>query len=114
MQRLSSASVWEAQAGYSRAVVANGLVFVSATAATDASGAVVGKGDVGAQTRAILHKLAPILQQAGASLDTVVHTRLYLVDQGQWAAVAAAHAEVFAAAPPALSLVHVQPFIDPE
>ena len=43
MQRISSGSVWEKKLGYSRATVAGGLVFVSATAATDTNGMVIGK-----------------------------------------------------------------------
>ncbi len=114
MQRLSSGSVWEEKSGYSRAVVANGFVFVSATAATDAKGAIIGKGDVYAQTKAIFEKLGPILDKAGASLGTVVQTRLYVVDIAEWEAVGRAHAEAFAAARPAMSLVHVKPFLDPD
>jgi len=114
MQRISSGSLWEQKSGYSRAVVVNGLVFVAATAATDAAGGVIGKGSVYEQTKAIFAKLAPILAGAGASLHTVVQTRLYVVNIAEWVAVGRAHAEVFASAPPAMSLVHVKPFLDPE
>lgn len=114
MQRISSGSVWEKKLGYSRATVAGGLVFISATAATDTNGTVIGKGDAYEQTRAIFAKLGPVLEQAGASLDTVAQTRIYTVDVGQWEAIGRAHAEVFAAAPPAMSLVHVKPFLDPD
>jgi enamine deaminase RidA (YjgF/YER057c/UK114 family) len=114
MQRVSSGSPWEEKIGYSRAVVANGFVFVSATAATDSTGAVVGKGDFYAQTRAILEKLEPVLMQAGASLATVVQTRLYVTDIGQWEAVGRAHGEVFRTNRPVMTLVHVKPFLDPD
>ena len=112
MQRISTGSPWEAKMGYSRAVVADGLVFISATAATDATGAVVGKGDVYAQTRTILDKLAPVLAEAGSAIDRVVQTRVYITDVSRWEEVGRAHGETFAGHGPALSLVHVKPFVD--
>jgi enamine deaminase RidA (YjgF/YER057c/UK114 family) len=114
MHRISSGSIWEQKSGYSRAVVAHGLVFVSATAATDQTGAVVGKGNVYEQTKAIFSKMVPVLKEAGASLKTVVQTRLYVVDIAEWEAVCRAHSELFASNPPAMSLVHVKPFLDPD
>lgn len=114
MQRISSGSKWEQKLGYSRAVIANGLVFVSATAATDETGAIIGKGNVYEQTKAIFAKLSPILKEAGASLESVVQTRLYVVNIAEWEAIGRAHAEVFASTPPAMSLVHVKPFLDAE
>lgn len=112
MQRISTGSPWEAKMGYSRAVVAGGLVFISATAATDATGAVVGKGDVYAQTRTILDKLATVLAEAGSAVDRVVQTRVYITDVSRWEEVGRAHGETFAGHGPALSLVHVKPFVD--
>lgn len=114
MRRISTGSIWEARMGYSRAVVAGGLVFISATAATDETGAVVGKGDVYAQTRAILDKLAAVLSEAGSASDRVVQTRVYITDVSRWEEVGRAHGEVFAGHGPALSLVHVKPFVDPD
>jgi enamine deaminase RidA (YjgF/YER057c/UK114 family) len=114
MERISSGSPWEAKVGYSRAVVSGGLVFVSATAATDAAGQVIGKGDVYLQTRAILEKLGGVLQQAGARYEDVVQTRLYLTDIGRWEEAGRAHGEVFGEIRPAMSLLHVGPFLDPD
>jgi len=114
VKRLSSGSPWEAKIGYSRAVVANGFVFVSATAATDAEGRIVGKGDVYTQVKTILAKFAPVLAEAGSGFEHVVQTRIYVTDISEWEAVGRAHAEVFGAARPALSLVHVKPFLDPD
>jgi enamine deaminase RidA (YjgF/YER057c/UK114 family) len=112
MERISSGSPWEQTLGYSRAVSVNGMVFISATAATDASGAVVGKGDVYLQTRTILDKLGQVLAQAGARYEDVVQTRLYLTDISRWEDAGRAHGEVFGASRPAMSLVHVKPFLD--
>jgi enamine deaminase RidA (YjgF/YER057c/UK114 family) len=112
MQRISSGSPWEQTLGYSRAVIANGLIFISATAATDAEGKVVGQGDVYRQTQVILEKLGAVLAQAGAGYQHVVQTRLYLTDIARWEEAGRAHGEVFGAIRPAMSLVHVNPFLD--
>ncbi|WP_343527697.1 RidA family protein [Sphingomonas sp.] len=114
MRRISTGSPWEARIGYSRAVVSGGLVFISATAATDSTGAVVGKGDMYLQTRTILDKLAGVLADAGSAPDRVVQTRIYITDISRWEEVGRAHGEAFAGHGPALTLVHVQPFVDPD
>ncbi len=114
IRRISTGSPWEAKMGYSRAVVAGDLVYISATAATDAGGAVLGKGDFERQTAIILEKLGTVLADAGSSFDQVVQSRVYLTDVGQWEAVGRAHGAVFGGHGPALSLVHVKPFLDPD
>ncbi len=113
-RNISSGSPWEEKIGYSRAVVANGFVFISATAATGADGAVLGKGDMYAQTRAILDKLGAVLAEAGAGYGDVVQSRVYLTDIARWEEIGRAHGEVFGAVRPALALVHVKPFLDPD
>jgi enamine deaminase RidA (YjgF/YER057c/UK114 family) len=114
MERVSSGSIWEAELGYSRAVVAGDLIFISATAATGSDGAVVGKGDAHRQAQVILEKLAVVLEQAGSTLDQVVQTRIYLTDIGRWREAGRAHGEAFRDARPAMSLIHVKPFLDPD
>ena len=114
MQRISSGSPWEGKIGYSRAVVANGMVFVSATAATGPDGKVVAKDDVYAQTRAILDKIAGVLSEAGATCADVVQTRIYVTDIARWEDAGRAHGEVFGDVRPALTLLHVKPFLDPD
>lgn len=113
MKRISSGSIYEAKSGYSRAVVANGFVYISATAATDECGAIIGKGSFYAQTKAILEKMAPILSEAGSSMKKVVQTRVYTTDVSQWEDVGKAHGEAFPEERPAMSLVHVLPFLSP-
>jgi len=114
IKRVSTGSPWEAKMGYSRAVIAGGLVYISATAATDETGAVVGKGDFERQTAVILEKLESVLVHAGSSIANVLQSRVYLTDISQWEAVGRAHGAVFGGNGPALSLVHVQPFLDPD
>jgi reactive intermediate/imine deaminase len=62
----------------SHAVKAGGLIYVSGTLSQDAAGAIVGKGDVAAQTRRVLERGREILAAAGSSLDQVVSVTVYL------------------------------------
>ncbi|WP_118182491.1 RidA family protein [Paraburkholderia phosphatilytica] len=112
-KRYSSGSTWEATIGYSRAVQAGNTLYVSATAASGADGAIVGD-DLYTQTRAILQKLGGVLSDAGFSYKDVVQSRLYVTDVANWKEAGRAHGEVFGDVRPALTLLHVAPFIDPK
>jgi reactive intermediate/imine deaminase len=63
---------------YSPAVKAGGLIYVSGTLAQDDAGAIVGKGDVAAQTRRVIERMRAVLSAAGSSLDDVVSVTVYL------------------------------------
>ncbi len=112
-QNISTSTPWEAIAGYSRAVRVGNQVYVSGTTASDASGAVQHPGDPAGQTRYILAKIAAALEQAGASIEDVVRTRIFVRNIADWPAVARAHGEVFGAIRPANTLVRAEP-IEPE
>jgi len=114
MQKLiSSGSPWESKIGYSRAVVVNNMIFVSASAATGDDGKVVSP-DLYTQTRFVLDKLAGVLEDAGFSMAEVVSSRLSVSDFDNWSEATRAHGEVFAEVRPAFAIVHALPFIDPE
>jgi reactive intermediate/imine deaminase len=72
---------------YSPAVKAGGLVHVSGTLAQDASGAIVGKGDVRAQTRRVIERMQDVLAAAGTSLDRVVAVTVYLTSAADFQAM---------------------------
>lgn len=110
-QNISSGTVWETLAGYSRAVRMGELIAVSGTTATDDNGHVVGQGDPYAQTAFILRKIERALREAGASLEDVVRTRIFVTNVAQWEAVARAHAEFFGEIRPANTLVEVSALI---
>ena len=105
---------WEPVVGYSRAVKVGALVFVSGTTATGPDGTLVGKGDAASQTRQVLENLRAALERAGARLEDVVRTRIYVTDISQWEAVGRVHGEVFGTIRPATAMVEVSRLIDPE
>ncbi|MEE8473134.1 MAG: RidA family protein [Dehalococcoidia bacterium] len=66
--------------GYSPALRAGGLLFISGQVARDAQGRLVGGRDILAQTRQVMDNLTALLQAAGASWGNVVKTNTYTTD----------------------------------
>jgi enamine deaminase RidA (YjgF/YER057c/UK114 family) len=112
-QNISSGSPWEPLVGYSRAVKVGNMLFIAGTTASDAEGKGLYQGDFYQQAKEILRRIEQVLHQAGASLQEVVQTRMYVIDISHWEEVGRAHGEVFKDIRPAASMIEVQRLIDP-
>ncbi len=113
-QNITSGTIWEDLMGYSRAVRLGNWVAVAGTTATDEHGKVVGPGDPYQQTIYAIRKIERALNQAGAALNDVIRTRVFIVNQPDWEAVARAHGEIFNAIRPVNTLVVVKALIGDE
>jgi aryl-alcohol dehydrogenase-like predicted oxidoreductase/enamine deaminase RidA (YjgF/YER057c/UK114 family) len=103
--RVSSGSIWEPIAGYSRAVRVGDRILVSGTTATHGTNRCVASGDAGAQATYILDKIAASISALGGKMEDVVRTRIYLRDASQWEPVSRAHGRAFADVLPANTLI---------
>lgn len=92
---------------YSHAVKVGGLLFCSGQVALDpATNALVGD-DAAAQTEQVFRNVRAVLAAAGASLNDVVKTTVFLDSMDDYKAMNAVYAEVFGDHKPARSAVTV-------
>ncbi|MEJ2215186.1 MAG: RidA family protein [Gemmatimonadota bacterium] len=105
MKTLHTDAAPEAIGPYSQAVVAGNLVFTAGQIALDPATMELVDGDIRVQTDRVLMNIAAVLQAAGASLQSVVKTTVFLKDMNDFAAMNEVYAEHFAGHKPARSAV---------
>ena len=102
---------WEPMVGYCRAVRVGPHIAVSGCAPVDEDGQLVGPDDAYLQAKRCIEIISAALSQAGAELEHVVRTRMFVTDIARWEDVARAHQEAFAKITPATSMVEVSRLI---
>ena len=113
-QKVEVTSSWGEAIGYSRAVRAGDLIFVSGTTASGPDGKALHPGDAGAQAAVILDRISVALKELGAGPQHVVETRIYVTDMTTWEAVGRAHGAMFKTIRPATVILEVSRLIAPD
>ena len=107
-QNISGGSPYEPIIGFSRAVRVGNIVHLAGTGPVGAD-----NEDAAGQTRRIFAIAQEALAKAGASLDHVVRTRMYLTHAEDWEAVGRVHGEFFGNVRPAATMVVVATLLNP-
>jgi len=113
-KNISSGSPFEKPIGFSRAVRIGNRVAVAGTAPIAPDGTTAHPGDMYRQTLRCLDIIREAVEAAGARLEDVIRTRVFLTDADRWQDAASAHGKVFGDIRPACTFVEVSRLIDPE
>lgn len=92
---------------YSQAVVANGMVFTSGQIALTPEGVML-EDDIVIQTKQVLQNLQAVLEEAGASMQSVIKTTIFLASMDDFITVNEIYADAFGSHKPARSTVAVK------
>ena len=111
-REVGSGTPWEERVGYCRAVRSGPLVSVSGTVGVEPDGTLAAD-DAGRQAARALEIIEEALGELDASMDQVVRTRIYVVDMGDWPAVAEAYRGRFGESRPTATLVQVSALVEP-
>ena len=107
LDRVQTAAAPAAIGPYSQAIIANGLVFTAGQIPFDPDTMELVGGDVAAQTERVMQNLSAILESAGASLQSVVKTTVFLADMNDFGAMNEVYARHVGDRPPARSTIEV-------
>jgi len=111
--KISSNTKWENIVGYSRAVRMGMIVEVAGTTAVDGD-KIIGKDEPFDQAMFIFDKIEKALLGAGATLNDVVRTRIYVTNIDDWEEIGRAHGIFFADIKPATTMVEISRLIHPD
>lgn len=111
--KISSNAKWEDIVGYSRAIRAGMIVEVAGTTAVDGE-EIIAKGDAFNQAMFIFDKIEKALLEAGATLNDVVRTRMYVTNIDDWEDIGRAHGIFFGDVKPAATMIEVSRLIHPD
>ena len=107
MKVVSTDKAPQAIGPYSQAIVANGMVFTSGQIALSPVGEIVCE-DVAGQCEQVLKNLSEVLKEAGADLNSVIKTTIFLSDMDDFKTVNEVYAKYFSDHKPARSTVAVK------
>jgi enamine deaminase RidA (YjgF/YER057c/UK114 family) len=110
---ISSKTPWENIVGYSRAVKIGKIIEVSGTAPVK-EGKTLFPGNAYEQAKVCINIIEKSLSEAGASLNNVIRTRMFVTDISKWEEFGKAHGEFFCEIKPATSMVEVKSLISPD
>ncbi|KQC46663.1 MULTISPECIES: RidA family protein [unclassified Geobacillus] len=106
MKKVETTNAPQAIGPYSQAIIVNNMVYSSGQIPLTPEGEMV-KGDIQAQTHQVFQNLKTVLEAAGASLDTVVKTTVFLKSMDDFAAMNEVYSQYFPNHKPARSCVEV-------
>jgi 2-iminobutanoate/2-iminopropanoate deaminase len=92
---------------YSQGIKVGNLVFTAGTGPFDLATGQLLLGDIRKQTRQVLENIKTILEAAGARMQDVVKTTIFLTDLKDWAAMNEVYREYFVKDPPVRATVQV-------
>lgn len=108
IQRINPDTLVTPGAPYHAVVRKGNIVTTSGQIAFDVNGNLVGEGDIATQTRQTLENVKHALEAAGATLDDVVKTTVFLTDMANFTGMNEVYAEFFGESKPARSTVGVE------
>jgi len=110
-QRITSGSPFESRIGFSRALRVDDRVWVSGTGPVWPDGSC--PDEPGPQARRCFDIILAALAEAGAGIEDVVRTRMFLTSAADADAVSAVHGELFGDIRPAATMVVIAALLDP-
>ena len=98
---------WDDRLPLAQAKQIGNTIYVSGQVAYNASGTLVGEGDMKAQTRQVFNNIKAVLAAAGARMEDIIKINSYITDASKFMDMLAVRSEIFGANPPASTAVVV-------